>query len=395
MLFLICSFFGGWYFGKRGFVFEVKKNPPEITIVNRFPENQTVDFSLFWKVWNMISSEYLDRPVNGQKMLYGAIQGMVESLGDPYTSFLPPEINSAVMSSLNGTYEGIGAELGLDKNGQLIVVSPLDGSPAKAAGVQPGDKILKIEEDSTVGIAITEAVAKIRGQAGTISTLTLQRGAGEPVVVRIKREKITISSATWKDEGDGVVYIRLSRFGSDTNAEWDKVVSEINVGMKNISAIVLDVRGNPGGYLLSSVHVAGEFQRNKTVVFQEAAAGQVIPLETTRVGSFEKIPTYVLIDNGSASASEILAAALKDNSDAILIGTKSFGKGTIQDAKEFEGGSGLHRTVSKWLTPKKEWVHEVGLEPDVEVERTQEDITSLRDPQLDKALEMARTGATK
>ena len=341
----------------------------------------------------MISSEYLDRPVNGQKMLYGAIQGMVESLGDPYTSFLPPEINKAVMSSLNGTYEGIGAELGLDKNGQLIVVSPLDGSPAKAAGVQPGDKILKIEEDSTVGIAITEAVAKIRGQAGTISTLTLQRGAGEPVVVRIKREKITIASATWKDEGDGVVYIRLSRFGSDTNAEWDKVVSEINVGMKNISVIVLDVRGNPGGYLLSSVHVAGEFQRNKTVVFQETATGELLPLETTRVGSFEKIPTYVLIDSGSASASEILAAALKDNSDAILIGTKSFGKGTIQDAKEFEDGSGLHLTVSKWLTPNKEWVHEVGLEPDVVVERTQEDITSLRDPQLDKALEMARTGA--
>ena len=146
---------------------------------------------------------------------------------------------------------------------------------------------------------------------------------------------------------------------------------------------------------MSSVHVAGEFQRNKTVVFQETATGELLPLETTRVGSFEKIPTYVLIDNGSASASEILAAALKDNSEAILIGTKSFGKGTIQDAKEFEDGSGLHLTVSKWLTPNKEWVHEVGLEPDVIVERTQEDITALRDPQLDKALEMARTGATK
>jgi len=342
----------------------------------------------------MLAAEYLDRPVSGQEMLYGAIQGMVQALGDPYTSFLPPEVNEAVTSSLNGVYEGIGAELGLD-DGQLIVVAPLDGSPAKAAGVQPGDKILRIEDESTVGISITDAVAKIRGTAGTVSTLTLQRGSGEPFVVHIKREKITISSVTWKDEGDGVVYIRLSRFGSDTNTEWNKAVAEINVGMDNISAIVFDLRGNPGGYLLSSVHVAGEFMRNEVVLYQETAIGNQIPLDTTRVGSFEGVPLYILIDQGSASASEILAAALRDHAEAVLIGQTSFGKGTIQDAKEFADGSGLHLTVAKWLTSSKEWVHEVGLEPDVVVERTQEDLEATRDVQLETALDMARNGLTE
>ncbi|OGC47565.1 hypothetical protein A2886_02125 [candidate division WWE3 bacterium RIFCSPHIGHO2_01_FULL_42_13] len=393
-LFVVAAFFGGWYFGKRGFIFEVRKNPPEIKILNQFPGDQTIDFDLFWQTWDLVASQYLLRPVDGQKMLYGAIQGMVSSLGDPYTSFLPPAINETITSALNGTYEGIGAELGIQE-GQLIVVAPLDGSPAKEAGVRSGDKIVKIEDEGTAGITINEAVAKIRGQAGTIITLTLQRGNEEPFDVTIKRGNIVVASVTWADKGDGVAYIRLSRFGADTNKEWSKVASEVSVGMQNLDAVVLDLRGNPGGFLQSAIFVAGEFFKNEVVVYQESATGEILAFDTTRIGVFEGVPTYVLIDEGSASASEILAAALRSHSDAFLIGKKSFGKGTIQDARDFEDGSGIHLTVAKWLTPEKEWIHEVGLKPEVEVERTSEEIEQGVDSQLNKALELAKQGVIK
>lgn len=391
MLLIIIAFFGGWYFGKNGYVYEIRKNPPKIEIINRYPDDQEVDFGLFWEVWKILQNEYLERPVDGQKMLYGAIKGMVESLDDPYTSYLPPKVYKSVHDAINGTYEGIGAELGME-DGQLIVVAPLDGSPAKAAGLLPGDRITKIEDESTIGVAITEAVGKIRGEAGTIVNLTIQRGDEAPKQVTIKRGRITISSVSWEDKGDGIVYIRLSRFGVDTNKDWDEAVKEINVGMQNIDAIILDVRGNPGGYLLSAVHISGDFFRDKVVVYQESSIGELSPYDTTRVGSFEKIPVYVLIDEGSASASEILAAALRDNIGAILVGQKSFGKGTIQEAQNFDDGSGLHMTVAKWLTPEKEWVHKVGLMPDKVVERKVEDMQNGYDAQLEKALEFAKQG---
>jgi carboxyl-terminal processing protease len=390
-LFTISAFFGGWYFGKRGYIYEIRKNPPEIKITNRYPNDQTIDFSLFWRVWDMVAAEYLERPVDGREMLYGAIEGMVASLGDPYTSYLPPLVNETVMNAINGTYEGIGAELGLEE-GQLIIVAPLDGSPAKKAGAQSGDRIVKIEELSTVGITIAEAVSQIRGEAGTVSTLTLQRETEEPFVIRIKRGKITVDSVTWEDKGDGVAYMRVSRFGADTNAEWDRVAAEVNVGMENMDVLVLDVRGNPGGYMQSAIHMAGEFFRNEVVVYQESATGSLSTFDTTRMGTFDGVPVYVLIDGGSASASEILAAALKANSDAVLIGTKSFGKGTIQEARDFEDGSGVHLTVAKWLTPEKVWVHKEGITPDVIVERTSEERENGIDSQLNRAIELAKQG---
>lgn len=387
------AFFGGLYLGKQGYEIEVKKNPPKIEIINKTPQTQSVDFSLFWQAWDDVSTSYLNRPVDPQKMLYGAIKGMVESLGDPYTSFLPPEVNKVVNNSLSGSYEGVGMELGIRDN-QLIVVAPLDGSPAKAMGVQAGDKILEIEGQSTAGITVTEAVSKIRGPAGTISTLKIQRGNSEPFVLTIKREKITVSSVTWEDKGNGTAYIRISRFGPDTNSNWDNVVKEVNVKMSQLDAIVLDLRGNPGGYLLSAVHIASDFFRNKPVLFEKTALGEEIPFNAQGNPDFERIPVIVLIDKGSASASEILASALKENVDAILVGEQSFGKGTIQDAKEFKDGSGLHITISKWLTSQKKWVGDgangkMGLIPDEVVVNTDEDIQKGKDPQLEKALEIA------
>lgn len=382
-------FYGGYYLGKRGFIFEVRKNPPKVEITNSYPADSELDFSLFWEVWDLVSNKYLDRPVNPQEMMYGAILGMVDSLGDPYTSFLEPAVNESVGDALGGRYQGIGAELGMRDN-QIVIVAPFDGSPAKKAGVMAGDKILKIGDESTIGITVTEAVSKIRGSSGTKITLTLQYENEEPREISITRGVITVSSVNWEDKGNGTVYIRVSRFGTETNDEWDDAVSNINISMKELDAVILDLRGNPGGYLESSVYLSEEFFSNKTVLYEETATGEQIPFEAKRVGVFEKVPAvFVLVDGGSASASEILAAALRDNIGATLIGEKTFGKGTIQEAQDFTDGSGLHVTVAKWLTSKKEWVHNVGIEPDIVVEITSDDTHQGKDPQLQKALELA------
>lgn len=390
ILIAVGFFYGGYYFGKSGYIFEVRKNPPKIEIKNQYPGSKEVDFSLFWEVWDIVSKDYLERPVDAEKMLYGAIQGMVSSLGDPYTSFLPPAINKNLNEQLDGKYQGIGAELG-QKDNQLIIVAPLDGSPAKAAGLLPGDKILSIEDEMTIGMSITEAVAKIRGDAGTEVKLTIQTGADAPREVALRRDIIKIASVSWKDMSEGTAYIRISRFGGETNKEWDTAVNEISVGMRELDSIIIDVRGNPGGYLLSAAHISSEFFGGKPVLYQEDATGNQTPLNSDTAGSFKDVPRiYVLIDGGSASASEILAAALKAQVNAKLIGTKSFGKGTIQDARDFGDGSGVHITIAKWLTPDKVWVHKVGIEPDVVVEVTEQDIKDLKDPQLDAALELAK-----
>lgn len=398
LVFLISgfAFFGGLYLGKRGYEVEIKKNPPKVQIINKTPDNPKIDFSIFWQAWDELSSNYLYRPVDPQKMLYGALEGMVSSLGDPYTSFLPPDVNKALLSALDSaSYEGVGMELGIRDN-QLIVVAPLDGSPAKNVGIMAGDKILEIEGVSTQGMTITEAVSKIRGPAGTISTIKIQRGDGEPFVKTIKREKITVRSVTWKDMGEGTAYVRISRFGNDTNSDWDFVVKEINVKMRELDAIILDVRGNPGGYLMSAVHIASDFYTGKPVLYQETALGELVPINAQGNPNFARLPVVVLIDEGSASASEILAAALKENVNATLVGEQSFGKGTIQDAKEFKDGSGLHITIAKWLTSQKKWVGDgggdksrFGLTPDYVVEVSDDDVNAGRDPQLDKALEIA------
>lgn len=383
-------FYGGYYMGKRGFIFEVRKNPPKIEVQNQYPADGEIDFSLFWEVWDLVSKTYLDRPVNPEEMMYGAIFGMVQSLGDPYTSFLKPSINESIGDALGGRYQGIGAELGM-KDNQLIIVAPFDGSPAKDSGVLSGDKILRINDEGTTGLTVTEAVSKIRGSAGTKVTLTLQQGDKDPRDITVTRGVIKIASVTWEDKGDGTAYIRVSRFGTETNQEWDEVVSKVNINMKELDVIVLDLRGNPGGYLESAVHLAEEFFSNKPVLYEETATGEQIPFEAKRLGTFENIPeVIVLVDEGSASASEILAAALKENIDATLLGVKTFGKGTIQEAKDFEDGSGVHITIAKWLTSKKEWVHEKGIEPGIVVEITDGDREAGRDTQLEKALELAK-----
>src|SRR3972149_7822293 len=394
LLTFIGLFFSGYFLGVSGYEFDVAVQPFTLSVERNIPVSSDVDFNKFWEKWDYLIANKSKDEV--KKMYYESISGMVESLGDPYTSFLAPPVNEVVNNAINGTYEGIGAELGFNQEDKLIVISPLDGSPAINAGIRPGDRILKIDGEDTEGISLNEAVAQIRGESGTFVTLTIRRDDKEPQDVRIKRGVITVASVTWKDMGEGTVYLKVSRFGGDTNKEWDKAVSEINIKVNELDALIVDLRGNPGGYLESAVYLAGEFYKNKPVLYRETALGDQLEMKTNRNGFFNQIPSvFVLIDGGSASASEILAAALKAEINATLIGEKSFGKGTIQDAENFKDGSGLHITIERWLTPEKVWVHkksdvEGGIQPDITVEMTDEDIKAGLDKQLDKAVELSK-----
>lgn len=390
VLFCTISFYGGYYFGKRGFLIEIKKNPPNVTILNREPKDQTIDFKNFWVVWDVLNTKHIDRPLDAQKLVYGAISGMVKAVGDDYTSYFTPEQNQIVTSSLNGTYEGIGAELGFDKNKQIIIVSPFDGSPASRAGLLPGDKILEIDGQSTFGLAISDAVVKIRGKANTEVKLKIQRGENEPKDYAITRGNITAKAVEYKDLGEGVGYLKLSRFGETTTRDWTTEVLKMTTSQKDLKAVVVDVRGNPGGFLDAAIYISSEFIIDGPVLWEELADGTQNSFEVNRAGLLTKVPVVVLIDKGSASASEIVASALKDRRNAKLVGMTSFGKGTVQASEDFADKSSLHVTVAKWLSPNKTWVHKVGIKPDFEVDRTEDDILSGRDPQLDAAKEVAK-----
>ncbi|GMR19057.1 MAG: hypothetical protein BMS9Abin34_182 [Patescibacteria group bacterium] len=391
VLTFIFIFLAGWQVGYAGFQVNLRANPPGITVENKTPSSSTIDFSLLWDTIARINKEYLFRPVDGKKLLYGAVSGLVGALDDPYTSFLDPEQNKQFDSSLEGVYEGIGAEIGI-RNDQLMIVAPLDGSPAKAVGVRAGDQILEIDGVSTVGISIVEAVSKIRGPAGAKVVLTLRRGDQSAFKTTIVRDRIQVKSVSWEEKDGGVFYLKVSRFGNGTNGEWDEAIRSIK-SAGGIKGVVLDLRSNPGGYLAGAVYLASEFLEDGAVVIQEDSGGgrRTLSVQSTKNDrGLLGVSVAVLIDGGSASASEILAGVLQERAGAKLVGKKSFGKGTVQDAVDFKDGSGLHLTVAKWLTPSGRWVHEKGLEPDFEVELTEDDLDNNRDPQIDKALELLR-----
>ncbi|CAN5338459.1 hypothetical protein BH10PAT1_BH10PAT1_0820 [soil metagenome] len=380
----------GFKIGENGFQINYAKGG-NVT-VSRVTPVPNVDFSLFWKVWDTISSTYYDKSkVVPSKMVYGAIQGMVSSLGDPYTMFLPPSENQITNDDLQGNFSGVGIELGY-KGTQLAVVAPLAGSPAEKAGVKPGDLIIGIKDTaknidiSTDSIDLTTAVKDIRGTSGTKVTLTLIReGAKAPIVVDLIRATIDVPSVTLTYVGDdsSIAHISISKFGADTYSEWQKKVAEV-VAKGNDKKVILDLRNNPGGYLQDAVDIAGEFlPNNSVVVIQQSGDGTKVPLKTDKEGAFLNSKIVVLVNGGSASASEILSGALHDDRKIQLVGDKTFGKGTVQEPQDLDGGAGLHVTIAKWLTPNGTWVHGVGITPDIKVAI---DPNSKTDNQLDAAI---------
>jgi carboxyl-terminal processing protease len=393
-VFAICFIFSAGYFvGQKGFRIQ-KLGLSGIKIDRSLPANRAdVNFGLFWNVWDTLESRYFDKTkLDPGNMVFGAIKGMVASIGDPYTVFLPPEENKLVQEDLQGNFQGVGIQIGF-KGTQLTVIAPLANTPAERAGIKAGDYIIGIKDEKkgidmgTVGISLPDAVAAIRGPAGSEVTLALLReGAAEPILTTITREDIIVPSVSVSYQGEAkqIADIALLKFGGDTQAEWDNAVSEVL--KSDAKAIVLDLRNNPGGYLQGAVDIAGDFLDSQTIVVsEESSDGNKEDLKTDRLPRLAKYPLVVLVNKGSASASEILAGALSDQAGVKIVGETTFGKGTIQEPLELASGSGIHITVAKWLTPKGTWINDKGIEPDVKVE---DDLSTSDDEQLNKAIEV-------
>lgn len=327
------------------------------------------DSALFDETVKTLNEKYVDRSkLDGKKQFYGSLKGIVSSVGDPYTFFLTPEENKEAKADLGGRFEGIGAQLGL-KNNAIMVVAPLKNSPAQAAGISSGDYITKINGESTKNWTLTQAVSKIRGNKGTKVKLTLLRGDKE-FTVEVTRQEIHVDSVELSYDTNAAV-IKVNQFGETTNDEWDAAVAAVaqKWQAKEIKGVVIDMRGNPGGFLDSAVHLASEFlPQGSLIVKQESTVNGNHEYKVSRTGVLPTIPVTVLIDKGSASASEIFSGALRDYKRGTLVGEKSFGKGSVQEALDLKDNAGIHVTVAKWILPKGEWINGKGIEPSVKVE---------------------------
>ncbi len=354
-------------------------------IKNKTPNSpKEVDFELFWNVWEAVEDKYAG-DADYQKMLYGAISGMVEAVGDPYTLFMDPEETKKFNQEMEGSFEGIGAEVEA-KDGRIIIVAPLEGTPAYEIGLKPQDIIMKIDGEDTQNMTINEAVSLIRGEKGTKVTLTIQReGLSESKDFEIIRNTIEIKSVSWSIKENNILNIEVNRFNEDTNSEFKKMTEEVDD--LNPVGIVLDLRNNPGGYLDVAIDIASEFIEDGLIVIEEDRNGEREKWNATIKASFPDVPMVVLINQGSASGSEIVAGAIQDRGRGILIGEKSFGKGSVQQIETFKQETSLRITVAHWLTPSGKSISENGLDPNIEIKMTDEDFEAERDPQLDKAIE--------
>jgi len=353
------------------------------------PEN--VDFSLFWEAYYKLQDNFVEpTKLDTQKIIYGAISGMAKSLGDPYTTFFSPEEAKKFEQDLSGSFEGIGVEIGLKKD-ILTIIAPLKDTPGQKAGLMSGDMIFKINGTDTTDMSTDEAVSMIRGKKGTEVTLTIFRdGWNDTRDIKIIRDTISIPSVEWELKDGNVAYIHMFLFDQLLSSNFNKIALEIlNSPAKKI---ILDLRDNPGGYLEVSQDIAGWFlKKGQIVTIEDFGTDKNKNYYKTEGNAyFSEYPMVVLINQGSASASEILAGTLRDNRNIELIGEKSFGKGSVQEVLELRDGSTLKITIAKWLTPKGNSISEVGLTPDVKVELTDKDFEEKKDPQLDKALEIIR-----
>lgn len=341
-----------------------------------------ISFGLFWDVYNELTQDYL-KNVDSKKALYGAISGLVNSLDDPYSSFLTPEESKSFRDDLFGKLEGIGAEIGR-RNGVPAIIAPLEGSPAEKAGLKSGDKILAVDGEYTENLSLDEVVSKIRGKKGTEVKLTIL-GVGEkdPKEVKIVRDEIEVQDVTWQQKND-VAEIRIRQFGDNSFAQFRKIADEIK--SKKISKIIIDLRNNPGGLLDSGVETAGYFlPKDSVIVKQQPKNGTTEEIKSTNDQIFKDEKVIVLVNKGSASASEIFAGAIQDHSRGKIIGEKTFGKGTVQIYKDLDLGAALKLTIAQWLTPNGRTIEENGITPDIEITRSDEDIDADKDPQLDRA----------
>lgn len=371
------------------------KNIPQPSYVSK-----DVDMAQFWKVWDGIKSSSLyASEASDPKLFYGSIKGMVASLGDPYSVYFDPEEAAQFASQLEGTFDGIGAEIGY-KNTQLIVVAPLPGTPAFKAGLKPGDAIMKINGEEAANMAVDLAIMKIRGPKGTKVTLNIFReGKNDPFDVEITRDKIVIDSVKSKMVGDdgkeisgngGIGLIMVSEFNQDTVKEFDAALNAML--MRGAKGIIIDLRDDPGGYLDAAVELPRAWIGKQTAVIQRMADGKEQKLSPTGKAGALSLPTVVLVNKWSASASEIVTGAMQDYGKATVVGETTFGKGSVQEyLDDFADGSALKLTMAEWLTPKGRFINKKGITPDITVAITEEDVKAGKDPQLEKAIEVINT----
>lgn len=386
---IIGGFGAGFWYGKNSQP-SIEKVTGVINLEQGKP--QSIDFTLFWDAWEKVQDKYVNREkLDYQQMVYGAISGMLKSLGDPYTVFMTPQENKDFSQALQGNFEGIGAEIGI-RNDILTVISPLENSPSKKAGLLAGDKILKIDDTVTADLTADQAVSLIRGTKGTQVRLTIARDSWTSAQeITITRDVIDIPVTKFEIkqvDTKPIAYLALYHFTENSYQEFAKAAQQILTS--GVKGIVLDLRDDPGGYLDAAVDIASWFlPEDELVVTEDYGNNKKIEHRSTGINKLGSYPVVVLINEGSASASEILAGALRDNIPSVkLVGEKSFGKGSVQEFQDMNGGTSIKITVAKWLTPAGHSIADEGLEPDVKVDITKEDIDNGRDPQLDKALEL-------
>ena len=381
---------------KLGFLDQLansQRNENLANLIKNSEEKAPASMDVFWEVWQIVERDYLDSTkIDYNKMIDGAISGMVWGLDDPYTAYLPPEDNERAEEDLAGSFYGVGIELGYI-DGIVGIIAPIAGSPAERAGVKAGDMILHVKDvatgldEETSTWTLDKAVQNIRGPKGSPVVLTLfQPGDSDSREVEIIRDEIIVESVTYEfieREGRSLAHLKLNRFGDRTQSEWDKAVAAIldKWNRQEIDGLILDLRNNPGGYFDVSISIASDFIKTGTIVSQKSKYNQK-DFSSSGKARLAQVPTVILVNKGSASSSEIVAAALRDDREIKLIGEQTFGKGTVQERRELSNGGGLHVTVGRWLTPAGSWINDSGLAVDIEVDQDYE-------TEIDEILERA------
>ena len=396
VIIIIVAFFSGVVFDRQYILIRSYFDPEykeaqeeqEKKLVRRTDASsiKDVDFDIFWEAWSYVKGEYAGEDVTDAQLFYGAMEGLVYALEDPYSMFLEPKTSEEFQKEISGSFDGIGAEIGI-RNNVLTIISPLTGSPADNAGLKAGDKVLEIDGESTQNMSLFSAVENIRGEKGTTVDITVYRDNEDDTrTISVVRDEIDIESVEWKMLDGNIAYIQLKHFNTDTLGDFAKAAND--VVSKKSRGIILDLRNNPGGLLRTAVEIASYWIGGDQIIVIEKNRGEDIVGEKAinENAYFENLPTVVLVNRGSASGSEILAGALQDYGLAVVVGETTFGKGSVQDFRTFRDGSSIKLTVAEWLTPSGRHINGVGIDPDREVELTEEDWNNDKDPQLDEAV---------
>jgi carboxyl-terminal processing protease len=383
MLFVSGAYLGGW--ATNGYI----NPPPAPPSDSSTPSDWKPTFGVFWEAWNLVHQDFYKVPIDDSALVNGAVGGMVDSLGDPHTAFTEAKIAAISRTQLQGSFEGIGATVEMVE-GRLTVVSPISGSPAEKAGILPGDIILEVDGTAIQGMDINQAISLIRGPKGSTVKIKVQRAKQPTFEVSLVRDTIRTTFVTSKMiEGTSIGYIRMSEFGQTAGDELRVALQTLNT--QKPKALILDLRRNPGGFLTVAVDVASEFlPKDQTVIIEKDKNGKAQKLTTTGGALAQDLPMVLLVDNGSASASEILSGAMRDYKRATIIGVRTYGKGSVQNVHTLSDNSELRVTIAHFFSPLDKEIDQVGINPDIEIKISEDDIANKRDPQLDAAIDFLK-----